>query len=694
MTKDSQARQPLEPQGQFRWLHAHYSMIRFEPGGVIASESGFGGESTDAAGDGFGAHAWEAGLRGRMDLLDKFWETLTPLQRGAALAGVSEINGGMKWIPALLPSCELTAVTTCELACNAVRRGRIDILATVLNSSTDLTGEVRRYERPGRSSGMFSEVVSKLACRCIDLVLEAAIIHKNLRGIRMALDLGANPNIPIWVLRSSSNEKHCALSFCIKNQMKGAVNLLLAAAANPRGIPFCSPNEPLYQAISKSDHALAIRLLKRGASFAESDPNNHRKAIMAKARKKRLICPAGDHFFGHFETDLSWVRDKIGSLITLVPVDEKPCFYEGSGQGGRWFTFLDSVGGDVAVIRRYEKQGLDSRLSAEEFLSIVNGNAYHKLIYLLKKVPEPVKARILFRVRRRNPSFGSDGPMALLPQDDRASEAVDFDPGSQEPLVLPDGSALFINLDSIAAPGHSHGPCLKGHFWHLTEEPVFRRRGERTIMKRIRSTWKMVEQPANFYQLKSRLRVVRRFEGRFIRLGCSMANLGFFAPDEKLAGLIRAWSESPAFQEIEMEARRRILAQDHSNARHPELVLTEVELDGYPKEFWPFLDRLESGLIGMRPDLAGPAMLRDYRAWERKNKREDSFVPDPRILDFDIWAEVPPELKPFLVWDDLFDRPGFGHKHDTEYEKAMNRKATRWWNNWIAPQILKAIEEK
>jgi len=112
----------------------------------------------------------------------------------------------------------------------------------------------------------------------------------------------------------------------------------------------------------------------------------------------------------------------------------------------------------------------------------------------------------------------------------------------------------------------------------------------------------------------------------------------------------------------------------------------------YPKEFWPFLDRVDSGVIGMPPEKASAAMLHEYRTWERRNKKEDSFVPDPRILDCDIWQRVPPELRPFLIWDDLFERPGFRAPDGSEYEAAMSRKATKWWNGWIIPQVLDALE--
>lgn len=667
----------------------------FGPGGGIATESEISWDSGEPDSACVARHSWEVGLNGRTDLLERHWHTMTPEQRGAAVAGISETKEGMKWILPRLKSCKLNAVTTCQLACNAVDHKRTDILAVALDSSDCLTGEVRRYLGPrGRSWGEFAPVIEQLSNQCIDLILEAAVIREHSLAIQMALDQGANPDIPVWVLHRSFNEKHCALSFCIEHRKKKAVKLLLAAGANPRGITFCTPNLPLFQAISSKDHALAFRLLKKGASFADSEAGTQRRRAIANARNKKLISPASDYSFGHLEENLSWMREKIGSLIKLIPVGRKPCFYDGNGQGGYWSTFLDVAGSDVSVIKRYEALGLDTRLTAEEFLSIVESNAYDKLLHLLRNESQEIKARVLFRVRRRKPTFGSDGPMALRPQADGASDAVGFDPGSQEPLMLPDGSALFVDFEAIAAPGHPHGPCLEGHFWHLKEKAALRRRGEHTIMKRIRSRWQMAEKPDYDHQLKDLLPVVRRFEGRFIRLGCSLGSLGFSATDDEFNDAIRRWKESAAFRHIIEEAKSRIAAQDQSNVRPPAPTLTRDELEGYPKEFWPFLVRLPSGFIGMQEDAVIAAMFRNYRAWERKNKREDSFVPDPRILDHALWSEAPPELKPYLVWDDLFDRPGFRHGGNTEYDRAMSRKATKWWNNWITPKLINLIAAK
>ena len=685
----------LEPRGWFRWLHDQFAGRYAQWGRFRGDIPSTEGENLDASS--VAGRSWEIGFDGRLDVLDQFWSALMPLQRGTALAGVSENQNCWEWISLRLSDCELDAVATCELACNAVLYEQESLLSTVLDASRDLTGEVPRYDGPGRKSGGFSETLSQLSCRCVDLVLEAALIRKDTSAIRLALKHGANPDIQVWILERSFSEKHCALSYSIKNRMRPAVAALLGAGAKPGGIPFCTPNLSLFHAISTRQDSLAIKLLKMQATFADAGQETERKRTIAEIRrtKPRLISPADDYFFGHFEEDLDWAEKVIGSLIPFVPVEEKPCFYIGHGQGGYWRTFLDIIGGDVTRMKRFEAYGLDTRLSAEEFLSVFDGGHYDKLLYLLSREPDDIRARVLFRVRRRNPAFGEQGPMTLRPQDDRVSEVEGFDPGTQKPCRLADGSVLYVDLSAIAPPGHPHGTCLEGHFWLRVEESTMRRRGDSTIMKRLHLCWEMVKRPENMYQLKRLLPVVRVIDGRAIRIGCTLGNFAFHAKDERTAKRIRKWEESAPMDRIADMTGTLIEAQDAANSRPPVPVLSHEELDGYPKGFWPYLVRVDSGCIGMtKESSAGKASLvRRYRTWERKNKKEDSFVPDPRILDYDIWQQVPPELRPFLTWDDLFERPGFRTPDGSEYEKTMSRKATQWWNEMMIPKALAAIEQ-
>lgn len=690
MTNDSQ--DPLEPHGWFRWLHDQSAGRRPCRGGFAGSIPTGGPDSLDAAA--VGRHSWEVGFLGRTDTLEKCWADLTPRQRGLALGGVSENDSDWEWILARLPEAELGAVETCEIACNALSAGNEPVLATVLAASSDLAGEVPRYESPIRKIGRFAETLGQLSCRCIDLVLEAALIRRSPEGVRLALLHGASPDIPVWLLERSFNEKHCALSFSIKNRMALAVSALISAGASPKGIPFCSANQPLFEAISTRQDALAIRLLKKQAALADGgEDQGRRKRIREVRRKKpRLISPGADYFFGHFDDELDWAKKSVGSLIPFVPVEEKPCFYHGDGQGGYWRTFLDVLGGDVERLKRFERHGLDSRLSAEEFLTLVDGGHYDKLLHLLAHEPEHIRASVLFRIRRRNLSFGEQGPLALRPQDDRIGDTIGFDPGPQRPCRLPDGTALYADLAAIAPAGHA--PCLPGHFWLRTESSVRCRRGNETVMRRISLDWKMVSLPQNDHQLMNLLPAVRLAEGRFIRLGITLGGLSGLAGDKRLKKAVEKWMESASMQKVLAAAHGLIKDQDRANRRPPEPTLCHEELDGYPKEFWPHLVRIESGFIGMteKSSCGDAGLMRRYRTWERMNKKEDSFVPDPRILDWEIWHEVPLELRPFLTWDDLFDRPGFRSPDGSEYEKAMSRKATQWWNEMMIPKVLAAIQ--
>lgn len=107
------------------------------------------------------------------------------------------------------------------------------------------------------------------------------------------------------------------------------------------------------------------------------------------------------------------------------------------------------------------------------------------------------------------------------------------------------------------------------------------------------------------------------------------------------------------------QANARIRAQDQSNSRPRTPALSKSELIGYPKEFWPYLVRLESGYIGMTSHSRSdrPEMLDLHAIWSRQNKSEDTFVPDPRLFSWDGWKEVPLEFQPFFEIDPVFGTP-------------------------------------
>jgi hypothetical protein len=58
----------------------------------------------------------------------------------------------------------------------------------------------------------------------------------------------------------------------------------------------------------------------------------------------------------------------------------------------------------------------------------------------------------------------------------------------------------------------------------------------------------------------------------------------------------------------------------------------------------------------------------------------ETFVPDPRLMDWPLWDSIPWDLQPFFLYDDLFGKPTVINEGRNEYERAMVRKAVRWNN--------------
>ena len=114
-----------------------------------------------------------------------------------------------------------------------------------------------------------------------------------------------------------------------------------------------------------------------------------------------------------------------------------------------------------------------------------------------------------------------------------------------------------------------------------------------------------------------------------------------------------------------------------------EPVLSEVELWGYPAEFWSYLIRLENGFIGVTVGscVEKPGLLRDYRTWARQAKKhERDFRADPKLLEWEHWHEVPPDYRPYFYIDTMFrNRPAvISADYYDRYQHAMSEKAKDW----------------
>lgn len=384
MPTDPKLKDPLEPQGSFRWLHDRSSVRRPPSLRETTNAAGIDHTSINAL---LPDNVWVLGALGDPKLLEPHWDALTPIQRGQAVAGLSEDGCSGPWIADHIGSCRFDAVSAAQTGCNSVLHRMAGLLTDVLSRSHDLEGSVARFSTSGLRSGRFEEVTRQLSNRAIDLILEAALIAGDTAGARLSLEHGANPNIPVWCLERSFNERHCALSHAIDTGADGIAMALIAAGASIQGTTFCTPNLPLFFAVSKGKRALAEALLEQGATFASSDPGGRRAKAIKRVRKDKpeWIRPCSDYFFGFDVGEVERVQEEVGKLVELVPIEEKQCFYDGHGQGGIWRTFLQACGSDVESIEFFEAHGLDTRLAAEELLSLSKTGHEEALAYLLNK---------------------------------------------------------------------------------------------------------------------------------------------------------------------------------------------------------------------------------------------------------------------------------------------------------------------
>jgi hypothetical protein len=384
MPKEPKLKTPLEPEGAFRWLHDRSSVRRRPSLRGITDAAGIDHTSVNAL---LPDNVWAIGALADAKLLEPHWDTLTPIQRGQAVAGLSEDGFSGPWIADHIGSCRFDAVSAAQTGCNAVLHRMAGLLTDVLSRSHDLEGSVARFSTCALRSGRFEEVTGQLSTRAIDLILEAALIARDTAAARLSLEHGADPNIPVWCLERSFSERHCALSHAIDTGANGIAGALIAAGANIQGTTFCTPNLPLFFAVSKGNRALAEALLEQGATFASSDPGGHRAKAIKRLRKAKpeWIQPCRDYFFGFGLEEVERVQVEVGKLVALVPIEQKQCFYDGHGQGGIWRTFLQACENDVESIEFFETHGLDTRLAAEELLSLGRSGHEEVLAYLLKK---------------------------------------------------------------------------------------------------------------------------------------------------------------------------------------------------------------------------------------------------------------------------------------------------------------------
>ncbi len=444
--------EPVEPRGWFRWLHNHY-LGRY---GDMHSGMLFGGfnkawqqiadkpepaykqlEAPDLWVQVLNRHAWTAGIHLLTKTTIAFWSRLDPFARSAFFAGLTERDPSESVMNALLklmPSMRFSAETLCQLACNAIKYNRMDLLNAFLKTDLDLTTEIERFVGYNTPDDWEAETLTQVSHRVIDMLLEAALFWNNCPAMALALEHGASPDIPIWQVERSYNDKHCALSFALaeKDQpmvmgqapiVSGSqlieghalvdntcpmVRLLLDAGADPAGNCFAGRNSPLFYAAKMKLDDIAEELVAKGASFAYSPERENTPVDVALAGCESMVLPPWKgRFFGYFPKDLDWIEQEIGCLIPLVPISAKQAFHLGGCQGGQYQTILGEIISDPERIRRYEALGLDTQLASEELCRAINRNCYDSLHYLLARYGDDLREKVFAVIWAKKPEFGA-----------------------------------------------------------------------------------------------------------------------------------------------------------------------------------------------------------------------------------------------------------------------------------------------
>ena len=436
--------EPVEPRGWFRWLNNHF-LGRYEyPDqnleGILIDQGWYDAawrssrrsrEEREALIPIIARHAWSAGHMGLLKVADECWDGLEPMERGSLVAGATGTPVPVEcaaWIRRRVKECAFSPESACEIACNTIRHKWPDVMTAIFYSGVDLSATIHRGDFTYYPKTKRPEILEKLSHRLIDMIMEAALVRGDLDAVRLALEQGADPNMPIWKLERSSNEKHCALSFAISSERREVAELIFEAGASAIGTDFTTPNYPLYLAIKKGWDDLAERLLQKGASLlAPEKPFDNSSTPEAEASEMKPTLPlkplgtsstpkseGGNpsnrrprEYFGHYCEELDWARETVGNIIPLVPVSQKQAFYSGHTQGGQFSTILNHVVGNVDRLKRYESLGLDTRLTAEELCTAIRENAFGGLQYLLSKHGAEKRDQALVCIRQREPHFGA-----------------------------------------------------------------------------------------------------------------------------------------------------------------------------------------------------------------------------------------------------------------------------------------------
>lgn len=258
---------PMIPQGWFRWLHHHYlSRVKSNMNSPRDKEwqvFALGLDHsptllTPALQQQLAPFAWELGQSALTGLGERCWAAWSASSRALFLAGLSErlrwahLSSDpelrlAEWILCRIAETELSAENVLEIACEAVWMSDLALLQCVLEHGHQrLHDDVPRME-PFVTLPVWTQTTrwandaAQLSNRIIHQVLEASLLRDFVAGVELALSLGANPNLHLWLLNRSHNEHLTALSFAGRERRPQMVELLERAGEQAKSDH--APNE-------------------------------------------------------------------------------------------------------------------------------------------------------------------------------------------------------------------------------------------------------------------------------------------------------------------------------------------------------------------------------------------------------------------------------------------------------------------
>jgi hypothetical protein len=693
---------PEVPRGWFRWLHQTF-LSRYPARvdlGLMEEWRAVGERATLEPNQIDGlvtinveAHAWEIGWLELRPLAEHCWDKLSPNAKGLLLAGFSNHKVMSDWILTRLPEAELSAEGVLEIACNATWFCDYPLFQAVMEKGRkNLHQQVERlepFEKGPSLKSRWSKHIGRLSSRVVDMALEACVVRGWAPGARLALTLGANPDLPIWVLERSYNEDHTALSYSIKEENKEVVEALLDAGARATG----DGDGTLYLAITSGDDELAKRLIDGGMDFGPGDIPDWLAASL----------PGDNIEWEHamfFNCDRKSIEQaqRLADGLPIVHATQVAWFYQGNAQGGSHRTIMSRFlyRNDVERLRQYVSMGLPLKLTLPDFYILLSWGAYDCLCWMMREWN--TSPRVMWRIRRELPEFGTGRRMWMVRPDAKQVGVIpNFDPGDQEPLELPDGGRLWVDLSGIAGGKNQPGPVTPGTLWVRTTNVESRRRDDRVVLRAVNQKWELKPEPTSDYQLRDLLPVVKEVDGTFLVTGLSMGKV--WQQDYPVGGdgkeWINQWTEGAAWERLRPRVIDRLNTQRAGHQMAPKPVLENEELEPFPRIFHPWLRRGADGFIRLDESAAEkfPKVIANYRTWEitaRRHEREWKL--DNRISAWPSWNEVPLDLRPWFEWDTLFNRPGpMRQQNRSTYEKAMCHRALNWWNGWMISGIRDAM---